>query len=87
MLDNFNSMYDSMPALNMLCDIEINDNKVEPNIKQGRLGILEVPSPYFIWMQEPTEEGRTRTAIPSSLIVGWKYNDKASKEEIISTFT
>lgn len=78
-------MKEAMPALDMLCDIEINDNKPESNIKQARLHLSK--SPYLIWMQEPIKDGKTRTAVPTNLIVGWRYNKNASNDEVIKTFT
>ncbi len=82
----FIKVYDSLPALDMLCDIEVKNNKVKSNVLKGRLQIVK-DSAYLIWMQEPVTSERVRTAIPPNLITAWRYNENSSKEEIIKSFT
>ena len=77
---DFISIYDSMPALNMLCDIKLKTG----SIKKTRLVSKGMQSPYLVWIgQEDYDKKNGAVGVnPPNFISHWRYNESASKEEI-----
>ena len=84
-MSNFISVYDSMPALNMLCDIKLKSG----HVKKTRLVSESSQSPYLVWVGQENydkkEDGATGIN-PPNFISSWRYNEDASVDEAKSWF-
>ena len=74
MNDNFISIDDSLPRLNVLCDIKINNN----SIKQARL-ISDSKTHTIFWVDNKYKF--------SAYATHWRYNENAGDEETKEWFS
>jgi len=77
-MNDFISIHNFLPALNMLCDIKL----VNGDIKKARLIQQSEQAPFLVWIDNfVNKEGGTLAAIPPEFIEYWRYDENTNEDE------